>query len=257
MSRSIAICVSLASLLLVACAPGRTPPGEDQESRPDASIGNLTPHPVPENPSPADFAAATEPTFSPTSVFDCGDTAGGAFSFVIKAGPGEIAIWLPPRFGRPYLVLGQSASASGAKFEGDGITVWTHGDEALLKVDNQRFQGCRKNRARSIWEHAKLSGVDFRAAGNEPGWYLEIRNSDSLKFVYEYGQNELLAPAPAPIEDPASRQVTYAVQNDAYSLIVRIIGAPCIDSMSGDQFESHVVVDLDGKTYQGCGRALH
>lgn len=192
-----------------------------------------------------------------TAVFDCSDLAGGDFDFVIRTGPGEIAVWLPLRFDRPYLVLGQVQAASGAKYEGDGVTVWTHADEALLTVDGEQFTGCALNRARSIWEHAKLSGVDYRAAGNEPGWHLEIRNSDTLKFVYDYGQSEVIAPAPAPMVEADSRQATYHVQTDTYMLTVRIHGSPCMDSMSGEQFESSVVIDLDGKTFQGCGRALH
>jgi putative lipoprotein len=197
------------------------------------------------------FAAGT------TAVFDCSDPAGGDFDFVMRTGPGEIAVWLPLRFDRPYLVLGQVRAASGARYEGDSVTVWTHADDALLIVDGEQFGGCALNRARSIWEHAKLSGVDFRAVGNEPGWHLEIRNGDRLHFVYDYGQSEVIAPAPDPLVEAGSRQATYDIQTDTYMLTVRIHGSECIDSMSGETFESSVVVDLDGKTFQGCGRALH
>jgi putative lipoprotein len=197
------------------------------------------------------FAAGT------TAVFDCSDPDGGDFDFVMRTGPGEIAVWLPLRFNRPYLVLGQIRAASGARYEGDGVTVWTHADEALLIVDGEQFGGCALDRARSIWEHAKLSGVDFRAVGNEPGWHLEIRNGDRLQFVYDYGQSEVIAPAPDPLVEAGSRQATYDIQTDTYMLTVRIHGSECIDSMSGEMFESSVVVDLDGKTFQGCGRALH
>lgn len=206
---------------------------------------------------------ATTTTGSPspgttsTAVFDCSDPQNSGFSVVTRTDPGQIAIWLPLRFGRPYLVLGQVPAASGAKYEGDGVLLWTHGDEALLEVDDQRFSGCAHNRRSSIWEHAKLGGVSFRAVGNEPGWYLELRNGESARFVYNYGQNELTLPLPVPLENPLARQTTYDAQDDEHRLTIRIMGTSCIDSMSGEQFESSVVVDMNGRTYQGCGRALH
>jgi uncharacterized membrane protein/membrane-bound inhibitor of C-type lysozyme len=202
-------------------------------------------------------AASPSPGEISTAVFDCGDKQNSGFSVVTRTGPGEIAVWLPLRFGRPYLVLGQVPAASGTKYEGDGVLLWTHGDEALLEVDDEHFSGCAHNQRSSIWEHAKLGGVSFRAVGNEPGWYLELRNGESAKFVYGYGQNELTLPLPVPLENQEARQTTYDTQDDEHRLTIRIIGTSCVDSMSGEQFESSVVVDMDGRTYQGCGRALH
>ena len=244
MRRLIPACVVLL-FVLVAC---------QREASEPVEVG---PTPLAAAAKDAGHTVAVAPTSTATSVFDCDGSSVGNFSFVIKQGPGEIAVWLPLQFGRPYLVLGQSPAESGERFDGDGVTVWVHGDESLLEVDGVQFTGCKVNRAKSIWEHAKLSGVDFRAVGNEPGWDLEIRNGDNLKFVYDYGQSELIVPAPVPQEDAEAQQAVYDVQNDAYALTVRILAGPCLDSMSGEQFESHVFVDLGGKTFQGCGRALH
>ena len=60
----------------------------------------------------------------------------------------------------------------------------------MLEVDGETIRGCTEDRYESIWEDAKLSGVDFRAVGNEPGWVLEIRDSESIRFEYDYGQSE-------------------------------------------------------------------
>ncbi len=65
-----------------------------------------------------------------------------AFRFTIRTGPGEIALWLPEELGDRYLVLGQVRAASGAKYEGDDVMVWTHQDEAMLYVDGEAFTGC-------------------------------------------------------------------------------------------------------------------
>lgn len=201
-----------------------------------------------------DGMAAPQP--GQTAVFDC-ISNGGAFSFTTRTGPGEIALWLPPLLGERYLVLGQIRSASGARYLGDGVMLWNKGDEALLDVDGTAFPGCTLNRRKTIWEHAKLSGVDFRAVGNEPGWHLEIRDDDSIRFVYDYGQREITTSAPKVEEDRQNRRTVYSVESDADRIEVLISGEPCSDSMSGEAFQSRVTVMLDERAYHGCGRALH
>ncbi|MDA0335458.1 MAG: MliC family protein [bacterium] len=221
----------LALLLLVACTPQRQAPILAQPP--------MLPQPV-----------------GQTFVYECavGDSS---FIFSMKTGPGEIALWLPWRFQRPHLVLGQVRAASGARYEGGGVTVWTKGEEALVEVEGETFRGCRHNRRLSIWEHAKLSGVDFRAVGNEPGWNLEIRRQDRLTFVYDYGDQRLVTPCPDPATDAAARRSIYHAATEAHELTVTLEYGPCVDTMSDEIFETKVTVDLDGTTFRGCGRALH
>jgi uncharacterized membrane protein len=187
-----------------------------------------------------------------TFVFECQSNA-GTFSFTIRTGPGEIALWLPQRFERPYLVLGQVRAASGAKYEGDGVMVWSKGTDAMLEIDGETLRGCTENRYASIWEHAKLSGIDFRGVGNEPGWVLEIRSGNSIRFEYDYGQSELEVSAPEPQVDPANRSARYVTD----SLEVLIEGTSCNDTMADRTYESRVTVNMSGRVYRGCGRALH
>ncbi len=66
-----------------------------------------------------------------------------AVTFRVRTGPGEIALWLPERFGGRYLVLGQVRAASGAKYQDGPVTVWTKGDQATLEVDGETFPECR------------------------------------------------------------------------------------------------------------------
>jgi len=191
-----------------------------------------------------------------TFVFECAD-GDSSFAFVMKNGPDEIALWLPWRFERPYLVLPRVRAASGVRYEGDDVTVWTRNNEALLEVDGESFRACRYDQQRSIWEDAKLSGVDFRATGNEPGWYLEIRRSDRLTFVYDYGEHRVVTPCPEATVDVEARQAIYHAVTQTHDLTVTLERGPCADTMSDEQFETRVTVDLDGTTFGGCGRALH
>lgn len=191
-----------------------------------------------------------------TFVFECSGNT-GQFNVITRTGPGELAVWLPPAFGRRYLVLGQVRAASGAKYEGDGVMIWSKGSEAMIEIDGQRFDACRENRRLSIWEHAKLSGVDFRAVGNEPGWYMEIRNGERIDLVYDYGESELRVPAPEPSIDAAERRSIYRSGDGTTAIEVTIESGPCNDTMSGESFESRATVVIDGRTLHGCGRALH
>jgi membrane-bound inhibitor of C-type lysozyme len=202
-------------------------------------------------------AAPVQPTTpAQTIVYDCQSNA-GEFSFTTRTRSGEIALWLPPRFERSYLVLAQVRAASGARYEADGVVVWSKGNEAYLEVDGESIRGCAENRYASIWEHAKLSGIDFRGVGNEPGWVLEIRNADSIRFEYDYGQSEVSAPAPEPQTDVSNRTSVWAAQGDAGEFIVTVEGISCNDTMSDHTFGSRVTVLLGDREFHGCGRALH
>lgn len=230
--------------LLTACAAHRPAP----EAEEDRTL------PTRENAS--DLPMHAQPA-GRTYIFDCGGT--DPFRFTMRSGPGEIALWLPPRFARPYLVLGQVRAASGARYEEDDVVVWTKGDEATLTIGADTFAGCRHDRKASIWEHAKLSGVDFRAVGNEPPWVLEIRRDESLTMWLGYDRQRIVTPHPEPLTDAEARRTTYHAVTEAHDITVTLSlpEGPCRDSMSGDEFETTVEIQLDGRSYRGCGRALH
>ena len=42
-----------------------------------------------------------------------------------------------------------------------------------------------------------------------------------------------------------------------HELFVTLRGGGCVDSMSGEEFETRVEVRLDGRSFPGCGQALH
>ncbi len=203
---------------------------------------------------------------SETSVFTFTPSQADSFSFTItdlNMGPGRLALWLPARFGRPYEVLAESEAASEVVFSGDGILLTPSEGTVSLEVTGEIFTDCRVDPRRSVWEHAKLSGVDFRATGNEPGWHLEIRSdqeTDSgkrIRFVYDYGERDAVLHAPAPVSDPDLRRTEYRGENGELTIVVLIVGEACTDTMRGEPFESTVTVEFQRRSYHGCGRALH
>jgi membrane-bound inhibitor of C-type lysozyme len=184
-----------------------------------------------------------------TFVYECSN----AFSFVARIEDHTAWLFLPQK----TLSLPQVPSGSGTKYSDGTVIFWTKENKALLENNDTTSRNCKNNRSKAIWEHAKLNGVDFRAVGNEPGWYLEIRNSDKIIFISDYGASRYEFVAPEPLTDQDKRTTVYQTSADGKHLTVVLEGRQCRDTMSGERFETTVSVKLDQKKYQGCGRALH
>jgi membrane-bound inhibitor of C-type lysozyme len=192
-----------------------------------------------------DPAASDTATF----VYECNDD----YAFVARREGETIWLFLPGE----TLSLPHVEAGSGAKYSDGKITFWSKGDRALLETEDGTRRECVNNRAKAIWEHAKLNGVDFRAVGNEPGWSMEIRAGGSISLVTDYGQRQFDFPTPVPLEDRQARTTRYGIETPNHDLLIILEGRPCTDTMSGDQFETSVTVILDGRKLSGCGRPLH
>jgi uncharacterized membrane protein len=199
--------------------------------------------------------AAGEPAGRPraanaaTFVFECPD----GYSFVARI-EGETAwLFLPSQ----TVSLPQVPSGSGVKYSSAKMTFWSKGEQAFIEMGRAVHRDCSNNRAAAIWEHAKLGGVDFRAAGNEPGWYLEISRGAPSVLVTDYGRQRYPFATPEPATDISGRKTVYTARSNGHDLRVTLHGRQCRDTMSGELFEAEVVVDLDDRTLRGCGRPLH
>lgn len=146
-------------------------------------------------------------------------------------------------------------TGSGSRFDGSGRQFWAKGREARYGQGGKVWL-CREDRAASWFEDAKLRGADIRAVGNEPGWALEI-GSEKLFLVSDYGLTRLEFDAQPPEINEEGRVAVWRASSGGRTLEVRLEGQPCADSMSGEQYESTVLVVLDGKRLMGCGKALH
>lgn len=192
----------------------------------------------------ANFASDDRP-LATTLAYDC-----NGYEFIARLGPGEMAVWLE----EGYVILSQVRSASGALYEEGDISFWSKGDEAMLNVAEVSYQNCHLVPERAPWEDARRRGVDFRAVGNEPGWYLEVRSGRQLLFVGDPGLKRVIVTD----QDEESVGVTHTHHGvtEAHNLLVEIVDEPCFDTMSGKAFPSRVVVTLDGTAFRGCGQNL-
>lgn len=154
------------------------------------------------------------------------------------------------------LLLPHLPADSGARYGASNVTLWMTGEEATIEHRGEAARTCRNNRARAVWEHAKLSGVDFRAVGNEPGWHVDIA-ADSIRLVTDYGQQRRVFPTPQPATNVDSAQTVYRTATGSDTLEIRLDRGPCHDTMSGEAFETAVTLVLGNWTLRGCGRALH
>lgn len=188
-----------------------------------------------------------------TFVFDCVVAAGDTTSFTVKTGPGELAVWLPERFNSEYLVLGQTRAASGARYEGDDVIVWTHGDTASIEVKGQSFSNCASNHRKAVWEKARLAGVTFRGLGNEPFWRLDIVRDQEASIHEPSG---LLLTAQVARDEGASDATRYKGMTESGELVIDIIDRSCQDTMSGEEFSATVEIQYGDRSFAGCGRWL-
>lgn len=146
-------------------------------------------------------------------------------------------------------------SASGARYEGGKYLYWSKDNEAILQKPQGSFMICQSVPQERSWVAAKLRGVDFRALGQEPGWFLELKKNDKIRYVGNYGADTLTVATPDPQTDENS-QTIYRTKNGEHILELIIAGTPCTDTMSGFDFPHTTFITVDGKTYSGCGRYL-
>jgi len=197
----------------------------------------------------SDSKISTTETNAQTYVYECPDD----FSFVARTETDKAWLFLPGT----TLDLAQVQSASGTKYTNGSYTFWSKNNEAVIESEKIKHTGCKNNRARAIWEHAKLNGADFRAVGNEPGWYMEISNKQDILLVTDYGQQTYQFTSAIINSNPQDRTTIYHAHSDGNSVEIAIKGMPCQDSMSGEAFSAAVSVLINNRRYMGCGKALH
>jgi putative lipoprotein len=105
------------------------------------------------------------------------------------------------------------------------------------------------------WQNARERGIDFRAVGQEPGWYVEVDHERGIRLMYDYGEQLVIVPAAV---QPTMRDGTsmYEGAADGHRMEVAIEATSCTDPMSGDAYPNTVTVNIDGRALRGCGRDL-
>lgn len=190
--------------------------------------------------------AQTEPA-GKVFVFDCAPD----FRFTVQVDSSRAWLYLPA----DTVMLEQTISASGARYQSGQYLFWNRGDSAMLETGEASYTSCSVNRSESIWQGATLRGTDFRATGNEPGWHLELEYGEQLLLVTDYGKSSYSFLTPD-VQKPARYPVSYALHTGENRVQITIRNEPCMDSMSGDNYPFKVQVVMNGRILRGCGRTL-
>lgn len=183
-----------------------------------------------------------------TLVFECE----GDYTFVVRIQRDTAWTFLPGQ----TIALRRTPEETATRYELDDTILWIDAESARLQSGDSTYLECANNRRRAVWEHAKLNGADFRAAGNEPGWHLEIY-PDTMVLVTDYGAVTYVFATPEPTTEPSMGRTTYHSMNDSHLLSVAIEPGRCRDTMSDEEFAAVVTVTIDDRTLRGCGRPLH
>jgi putative lipoprotein len=183
-----------------------------------------------------------------TFVFACPDGP----EIVVRVDGERAAVFAP---GMTYL-LPHVPAASGARYSDGTATFWSKGEEAFFELPIGSWSGCRNDRGKAVWEHAKLDGADFRAVGNEPGWVL-VMYPDRWVFETGYGETRVEVPAVPPATPPDAARTVWESEAGGHHLRIVAEPGPCRDSMADLTFETRVIVELDGVRHEGCGKPLH
>lgn len=180
-----------------------------------------------------------------TYVFVCGEQT----AYTVRATGTKAWLFHP----NGTLMLPAVPASQGTRYSDGAYELWIEGQQAQFGESGGELRRCRNDPQSAVWEKAKLDGADFRAVGNEPGWNLEILEGSRIVLSADYGASRVELPLPQPTVDHEARTTRW----DAGELVVEVVGRHCLDSMSGEQFETTVVVSWGGQTLRGCGRTLH
>lgn len=204
-----------------------------------------TEHPNSKTPSLPPLASMN---MSDVFVYECGDSV----QFTAHVREDSSWLFLPDT----TLKVNRVKSGSGARYEAASHIFWKKGEEALLQLPTGGLMSCKKIPRESSWKAARVRGVDFRAVGQEADWTLEITEGEQINLSGGPGQDTIKTTVLSPQIKDNKRRV-YHIQTPSHRLKVEIIDKPCRTAEDGTALPYTVTITLDGKTLQGCGRALN
>ena len=146
-------------------------------------------------------------------------------------------------------------AAKGANMEYSNGTVSLSGLEERIRVEEPGITyWCQSLPAEVPWQDARFRGIDFRAAGSNPDWTLEVDSGVGVEFATGQGSARVVTKFPAAAFTPNEKGTTLATRSGAHALMV--VSQKGVCEHAGSTMTLTVSATLDGKTYSGCGRSL-
>lgn len=152
------------------------------------------------------------------------------------------------------VTLPQAISASGARYTDGTVTYWDKGGIARFETPADTFIDCPSRPAADPIELSRLLGYEFRAVGQEPGWLVQIDSGRRMHVLADYGEVEFFT---GPPEVQHTDGVTlYRGRHGDSAVTVTVRDTPCQDVMSSEPYPATVTLEIDGRTWEGCGGAV-
>ncbi|MBL8548582.1 MAG: YbaY family lipoprotein [Hyphomonadaceae bacterium] len=98
----------------------------------------------------------------------------------------------------------------------------------------------------------RFDRIDFRAVG--PNWILDLY-PNRMDLSFEDGGRRIEVARPVPVQPPYPGLIYQARLGDR-ALVVTIRREACRVAAAGETYPSRVTVEVEGKTLEGCGRAV-
>jgi putative lipoprotein len=208
---------------------------------------------------PPESAPAPAPEPAPQRIaFTCAD----GYGFEAWFEPERVRV----QFEGDSFTLPQVAAESGTTYRGEvasqGGTVLlrTKDRRGFLQVPGLRMENCEGTPVADAWQSARVRGMELRALGQEPGWWLELDRGRRTLVVTDYGRAVAEFPAPAGRVDALLADLdgaaTVHLARGGRALSLTVADRACRDVMSGARHPLTVRMRLDGVRYDGCGRRL-
>jgi D-alanyl-D-alanine dipeptidase len=162
----------------------------------------------------------------------------------------EIVYWLDEKK-QPVLV--QLPKAIYEKYQ----IQWELPNLTLIDRNNSMNEILKKNSDQNSKSFDRPRTGKFRASGNEPGWVLDIEFPGDIQLQTNYGRDTLHFKTTEPIEDSNTGETIFQIKEGKPQVTIVIKKEPCTDTMSGENFEHRVSIQMDGEMWRGCGKYLN
>ncbi|RYY42074.1 MAG: META domain-containing protein [Chitinophagaceae bacterium] len=108
-----------------------------------------------------------------------------------------------------------------------------------------------------VLQQKQAQGIDFFAKGAQPAsWTLDIDFDKILRFQSLDGTDYKSTPV-QPVVDELNKTSTYTTKAGKRNIVVILINESCTDGISGEKFSKKIRVEVDGRSYTGCGQYLY
>jgi len=149
--------------------------------------------------------------------------------------------------------LAETTPASPVRFSNGTMTLSGLGQQVRLEEPGAVYF-CRSLPSEVAWQEARFRGIEFRAAGDNPSWSLEI--DSGVAIVFTSGQGDTRAVTKFPPATLAGTDARMTLTTVSGSLSLAVLSERRVCTLGESVMTLTVTVTFNGKTYSGCGRTL-